>query len=319
MINNRFLDCFGRVYVASGSLGIDGKGYYYDKFLSLIPGHNFRGATLITKTITVDARDGNLPLKKNLQPRSKWPNCIKVYPFSGHVMNAVGIPSPGLKAVLDSGVWYNIENPFLISIIPVRKTKMDRIKEIETAVELLGKNCRNFKTIFEIQLNVSCPNIGIDIYQYINEVQAYISILYEAGFLVDLKVNVLIPPECINALHSYQMVTCSNTIPFGAFPDEINWKKFSGLEQYGGGGLSGPILLPYVIDWIKRFREIDRLFPLKACGGIFSKRDVDKVIEAGADAIEIGIVKLMRPWKIKGIINRMKKYDQNRRINKIVI
>ena len=72
----------------------------------------------------------------------------------------------------------------------------------------------------------------------------------------------------------------------------------------GGGGLSGPILLPYVIKWIEDFRKLDKTMPVKACGGIFSADNVDEVVNAGADAIEIGTVKLFRPHRIKGIIKR---------------
>jgi len=47
--------------------------------------------------------------------------------------------------------------------------------------------------------------------------------------------------------------------------------------------------------------------PIKACGGILSVKDVKKVYAAGADAIEIGTVKVVRPWRIKSIIIEAKK------------
>jgi dihydroorotate dehydrogenase (NAD+) catalytic subunit len=294
---------YGKVYIASGGLGIDGNGYWYDKFLNLIPGHSFKGATFIAKTVTIDKRDGNLPLKPNMQPKNKFPKCINFYPFEGSMMNAVGVSSPGLEVVLDSGVWYTRTEPFLISIIPVRKTSQERKQEIDAACSLLRKNYNKFGTFIAIQLNVSCPNTEIHFTKYIQDVQSYLDIIREHRFLVDLKVNVLTPPEVVDQLRSYQMVTCSNTIPFGTI-SEINWKKYSGLESMGGGGLSGPLLLPYVIKWIKQYKEFNKTVPIKACGGIFSKEDVDKVVEAGADAIEIGTVKLFRPHRIKGIIKR---------------
>jgi len=102
---------------------------------------------------------------------------------------------------------------------------------------------------------------------------------------------------------SRDIITCSNTIPFGSFPDRINWDKYKGLEHLGGGGLSGKPLLPFVIDWIKKARKVSTM-QIKACGGIFCKEDVEKVMETGADAIELGTVKLLRPWRIKSIINK---------------
>ena len=301
-----FLKTFGKVYISSGALGIDGKGYWYDKILNLIPGHNFKSATFIAKTVTWDKRDGNLPLKDNLQPKDKFPKCVKFYPFEGSMMNAVGVSSPGLKNLLDRRIWSNIEDLFLISIIPVKNTPEERIEEIDFMARMISLCWSEFKNIVGIQLNISCPNTGIDIGDYIKEVQEYINILYEHAFPIDLKINMLISPEFIDRLYNYNIVTCSNTIPYRSIP-EIDWDKYSGLESMGGGGLSGPILLPYVIDWIKRFREINKTIPIKACGGIFHKDDVDKVVEAGADAIEIGTVKLFRPWRIKSIIKRANK------------
>jgi len=307
-MSNEFLRTFGRIYNASGALGIDGKGYWYDKFLNLIPGHDFDDSTFIAKTVSLDPRYGNLPLKKNLKPKNKWPDCIKIWPFSGHMMNAVGVSSPGLETLLNEEIWDDRLDAFLISIIPVRETYIERMKEIREISDLISKH--KFITSVGIQLNISCPNINIDVDGY-SEIYTYLSFLKDTKLPIDLKINVLTPVEkiirLVNELDiNINMVTCSNTIPFGSFPNEIDWTKYSGLEKYGGGGLSGPILLPYVIDWIKRFRNLEKIFPLKACGGIFSKEDVDKVVEAGADAIEIGTVKLMRPWRIKSIVKRAK-------------
>lgn len=307
-MDNGFLNLFGNVFVASGALGIDGKGYWYDKLLNWIPGHNFDGATFIAKTVTVDARDGNLPLKDNLQPRDKFPKCVKLYPFSGHMMNAVGVSSPGLQTILESGVWDNRTKPFLISIIPVRQSFKERVREIQEVTQLILKH--RFSTMVGIQLNVSCPNTEVNHDSYFGEIFSYLSILKETRLPIDLKVNILVPVykiiELINlsTFVNLQAITCSNTIPYKSIP-EINWDKYSGLESMGGGGLSGPTLLPYVVNWIKEFRNKNKTMPIKACGGIFSKEDVDKVVEAGANAIEIGTVKLFRPHRVKGIIKRM--------------
>lgn len=304
---SEFLETFGRAYLASGVKNIDGRGYWYDKFLKFIPGHNFEGSTLIAKTVTLDHRDGNLPLKSNLQPKDFFPKCVKIYPFSGSIMNAVGVSNPGLCSVLKMGIWQKITKPFLISIIPVRKTHEERLREMHTIVRILSHHIDEFEVPVGIQFNVSCPNVGRK--EYIKEISEYLDILNIIDLQIDLKVSVLFPVEQINSLScKYDIITCSNTIPYGRFSDEIDWSKYTGLEEFGGGGLSGNPLLPFVVDWIKKFRNLNTKTPIKASGGMMSVKAVDKVVDAGAQAIEIGTVKLLRPWRVKNIIKRMEKY-----------
>lgn len=299
--NIDILKIFGKVYTASGVRGIDGKGYWYDKFLHLVPGYNFANATFITKTVTVDARNGNLPLKPNLQPIQKIPKCIKVYPFSGAMLNAVGVSSPGLKTVLDMNIWQQRTTSFLISIIPVRDTFEQRIEEMKIATNLIKSYLSSFQAPIAIQLNVSCPNVYKINYK---EIISYIEVFKNEDFLVDLKVNILMPYDAKKVFNLCDMITCSNTIPYGSFPDQISWNKYNALLRFGGGGLSGTPLLPFVIDWISKARSYINV-PLKACGGIMHAKDVNKLICAGANAIEIGTVKLLRPWRVKSIVNHI--------------
>jgi len=298
---SEFLDIFGKVFVTSGGLGIDGKGYWYDKLLELIPGYSFKNTTFIAKTVTIDARDGNLPLDENLQPISRFPKCVKFYPFHSAMMNAVGISNPGLAKILEMGIWQERTDPFLISIMPVKSRLKGRLRELRKMVKLIEKHSSEFKAVYGIQLNISCPNVGKNLNDYMKETIAYLELLQNFRYL-DIKVNVLFPPESLANLSTLcSIVTCSNSIPFGAFPDKINWDNYRGLEEFGGGGLSGKPLLPFVTDWIKRARTITDL-PIKACGGIISAGDVTKVYEAGANAIELGSVKVLRPWRVKSIV-----------------
>ena len=60
--------------------------------------------------------------------------------------------------------------------------------------------------------------------------------------------------------------------------------------------------MPYtmkIIDYIKNKHPHVKII---AGGGVFTKRDADAYIEAGADHISLGSISFT-PWKIKGIIN----------------
>ena len=105
-------------------------------------------------------------------------------------------------------------------------------------------------------------------------------------------------------------IIMSNTIPWGQLPDRIDWKGLFGTDvspvaKYGGGGLSGKPLLPIVTDWIRGARVKGVVKPIVAGGGILSKADADRMLDAGADAVELGSVAFLRPWRVQGIINHV--------------
>ena len=68
------------------------------------------------------------------------------------------------------------------------------------------------------------------------------------------------------------------------------------------GGLSGKIVMPYTMKLIDYIKNKHPHVKIIAGGGVFTKRDADAYIEAGADHISLGSVSFT-PWKIKGIIN----------------
>ena len=107
---------FGCVHGASGVQGFFGEGYWFHKVP--IIGPNFNGMTFVAKTTTLNAREGNMPLKSDYTPRDMFPKCVVVKPLSGVVLNAVGLSGPGAKALLDTGLWQRrSKKPFFISFI----------------------------------------------------------------------------------------------------------------------------------------------------------------------------------------------------------
>ena len=59
-----------------------------------------------------------------------------------------------------------------------------------------------------------------------------------------------------------------------------------------------------VIEQIKELRKAGFKKYINGGGGILYKKDVDKIIEAGADSIAIGSVAFLNPFAIPGIIKR---------------
>lgn len=107
-------------------------------------------------------------------------------------------------------------------------------------------------------------------------------------------------------LHPNLAAICvSNTIKFGW--KGIDWKKVWGsdaspLEHLGGGGLSGPKLLPFVCRWIKELRDLGFKKPINGGGGIFCEDDVDEYYLAGANSVFVGTVATRYPRRVRAII-----------------
>ncbi|MFZ4632116.1 MAG: hypothetical protein ACOYL8_02830 [Patescibacteria group bacterium] len=310
---------FGNVFAASGSLNFFGNGWWYHFWYKLLfPGFKeIKKCTFISKTTTLSPRAGNMPLKENLQPKELLPNCIKLYPLKGIVLNAVGLSGPGAKKLFAAGIWQKIEKPFFISFMPVAVNGIARLEEVKRFVELCKEELYKFKAPVGIQVNLSCPNTErkIDSTEDTELESETFSILEEFSKLnvpIDLKVNVFFSIRLLWKLEQAllcDVITVSNTIPFGHGAEEIDWmslfpKGESPLQKYGGGGLSGQAILPIVLRRIKQIRSAGIQLPIKGGGGIMRAHDVNRMKLAGANAIEFATVAMLRPWRIKWIIKR---------------
>ncbi|MDD3711000.1 MAG: hypothetical protein PHP37_00110 [Patescibacteria group bacterium] len=303
---------FDNCFLASGSLNFFGDGWWYDFwYKAFVPGFKIiERTTFVAKTTTLYERAGNMPLNENFQPREIIPKCIKAYPLKGAMLNAVGLSGPGANALFERGKWQQIDRPFFISFMAVNDDPDQRLKETTDFLFLLLGYLEQFKTNIGLQINISCPNTKHNTKDLANEALKILKLVSGLKIPIDLKVNTLINTEVVREIERSglcDVLTLSNTIPYGT--EGINWKnvlgrKESPLQHLGGGGLSGKVILPLVLNKIKDLRSAGITMPIKGSGGIFSANDVDKMKMAGANAIEIGTVLILRPWRVKAIIDR---------------
>lgn len=308
---------FKNVFIASGGMNFFCDGWPYDPyFKNFLPGYSLEGTTKITKTSTLPPRAGFMPLKNNLQPVELRPKCIYFSLWSFlkcFMLNAVGLSGPGFENLLERNVWQNMENPFVISVMAVGNTLEERIAEIKGIVKLLEKALPRFKAKIAAELNISCPNTGHDTRKLSREAITLLKLLEPLGIPVIVKFNLLTPiSAAIDIAESgyCHAIDIPNTYPFNDLPDEFKKELFkngiSPLAKYGGGGYSGSWQTPRVADWICGARESGIKLPILA-GSIYKKEDVRLMKISGADAIVIGASKLLRGWRLKGIINEAKK------------
>lgn len=299
---------FGRVLDASGVRGFFGEGYAHHGFWKRF-GLRFDGATFVAKTTTLAPRAGNMPLDDQLRPKELLPRCVKVKPFSGVALNAVGLSGPGAEALFRDGRWQKRTSPFFLSFMSVEKDRIGRLRELIVFADMLATHLPSFSAPVGLQLNFSCPNAGLDPADLIAEAEKSLLAMSGLGIPLMPKFNALMPPEAaaeVAKSEACAAVCVSNSIPWGTLPDRVDWQKLFGknspLAEFGGGGLSGKPLLPIVEDWVTRARGAGLRKPINAGGGILSADDAQRLLDAGAESVFIGSAAILRPWRVAGII-----------------
>lgn len=304
---------FGPVWAASGARGFFGEGYW---FHHLVPGLDWEGSTFVAKTTTLLPRVGNMPLQHDWAPRSLFPSCVKVYPWKGHALNAVGLSGPGATSLLNERRWQERAEPFMLSFMAVGQNRDERLEEAKAFSRLLRSRLDWFSAPVGLQVNLSCPNTGHnpsilarESLEFLDSVRRWLPTTPLIA-----KVNVLFPVELIGGLE-VDAVCVSNTIPWGALPDRIDWcglfnvihsppGPVSPLWDLGGGGLSGAPLLPLVAAWIGEVRRAGFTKHVNGCGGILRPDDVDVLVAAGADSVSLGSIAMLRGWRLRRTIQR---------------
>lgn len=319
------------VELASGVVNIFGNGYWYHVPLDMLHGikGSFRLCTPVMKTVTLLPRKGNMMMiPGTTQPLNPYPRCIRIDWKTGSVLNAVGLTNPGLPAVLKAGVWQRYPRPFLISIMLMEDNPSDREAELREIRDLLAEaDIGNWASPVGIQMNLRCPNTGHDAAKMVSTVtdaHAIFEGLAPLGVPIDMKMNILDDPKatCEMASHpAVKKLTVTNTIPWGAIPDKIRWDRLfqkhhnygaktdpdtgmpiSPLAHLGGGGLSSPVVLPLLVEWLVETRLEDFRKPITAGGGIRGGLDVDELYRAGASNVSMGSIVMVGSDRVDEVI-----------------
>lgn len=312
---------FGPVWDASGVRGFfGGDEYLHHKVFKHLPGFSFDGSTFVAKTTTLLARQGNMPLggRDGLTPQEWKPRCIVVKPFRGAVLNAVGLSGPGAAALFEAGRWQLRFKPFFLSFMSVAPAADERLAELRLFVMMLKSRLPSFLAPVGLQINYSCPNVGLHRDDLISEIRVGLDAAAELGIPVVIKLSVVIPPQVARVLaeHAACDALCvSNTVPWGQFPERIDWKGLFGSEvsplaDLGGGGLSGAPIFPLVKAWLSEIRDLGCPKPINVGGGLLKPKDVYQLFAAGAHSVFIGSMAILRPWNVQPSIQAAYRYHQ---------
>lgn len=150
-----------------------------------------------------------------------------------------------------------------------------------------------------IELNLSCPNTGerdgsveqakaiFDAVHTHTSLPVIVKLAYQDPYL-----------DICRALDgrawAFHLI---NTVPWPL-------DRPSPLAHYGyTGGVSGRLLLDYARKALLKARLLGLRTPLISGGGVLDRREAKARLSMGAAAVSLGSVYLLRPWRVRRIVN----------------
>lgn len=213
-------------------------------------------------------------------PRTGHPNPT-VLAYEGGLMNAVGLPNPGIDAFIPEIKKVRQSSiPIIVSVIGDTPEDM---AEVAAKAEDAGANI--------IELNPSCPNV-VHKKAYASD-PALISELVKAvkpkvkiPIIVKLSPNVEKIGTIAKAAEDAGAdgITAVNTLGPGMVIDIASGKP---VLDFKVGGISGPALRPIAVRCVYEIYEsVD--IPIIGLGGVACGRDAIEMMMAGATMVGVG-------------------------------
>jgi dihydroorotate dehydrogenase (NAD+) catalytic subunit len=229
----------------------------------------FPFAAFVSKTVTVEPRQGNPP------PR--------LYELPGGMLNSIGLPNKGLAGYLahDLPELAQLPVPLIVNVMGFTR------EQVATLVEAFG----NRDEVAGLELNVSCPNVetGMIMGADPHETGALLDAVRphtRKPLIVKLTPNCTSPGEVAAAAeaHGADAVSLVNTLRGMAFHPRRPSEPWLGG---GTGGMSGPALRAIALAQVAEVRSRVAI-PIVGMGGVQSGRHAYDLIHAGADVVAVG-------------------------------
>ena len=269
------------VMVASGTFGF---GEEYEDFFDL---HQL--GAIISKSISLKPMMGNPP------PR--------IFETEGGIINSIGLQNPGFQDFIKNKLPYykKIKTHLIINL--VGNTQREYVE--------LAKRFDEVPGISGLEMNISCPNVkqggivfGSDpkmAYHLVREVRKATKL----NLIVKLSPNVTDIGLMAKGVEEAGADAVSLVNTFRARAVNIHTRK----PELGNiiGGLSGPAIKPIALRMVWEVSCRVEI-PVIGIGGIMKAEDAIEFILVGASAIQIGTANLVNPRTGIDVINGIKKY-----------
>ena len=307
-----------RVTCAPGARGYAGEGWVSDLFLGPLGKFALKSpqVSLACKTITVEARQGNMPLDKLSRPTELFPRCVWVDLWSQTVVNAVGLSNLSAEWHFKDGLWTAQTEPFYLSLGFTGATREARVDEAARFATIALRYLSGFKARVALHVDFGCPNTlwikGAstgDATQWAEEIEAILDALMVLDIPLIPGFSPIAPIAVIKRVSRHPACAAlwlGNTIPWEhqeAFP--ITQGRPSPLIARGfeqPGGISSPIFFPLTLKLVQAIRIEGIRLPIIAGRGIAKPNQARELLDEGADVISVGTVATTRPWDVPKII-----------------
>jgi dihydroorotate dehydrogenase (fumarate) len=226
----------------------------------------------------------------------------------GYVVNAMGLPEPGLDYYdksYNASRWLKLLDmaradgkKIILSIAPLG----DFLENLEILIGLAKK-----WEVDAIELNLGCPNVWsaswqkpIASYDRDGIFQQVRSVLRCWDGPVGLKMSPYSNPlELRRAALLIAQLTCNPAdrhrvyiVTSNTFPNAVVVKDGKPSLSVEYGGFSGPAYLPIalgqVLQWVRALKEYESKAPVVGVGGITTGQDVRDFLNLGAVAVQVG-------------------------------
>jgi len=278
------------VIVSSGTFGF---GEEFEDFFDL----NQLGA-VVSKGISLKPMVGNPP------PR--------IFETEGGLINSIGLQNPGFQEFLKSKLPYyrHLKTKLIINFFG--NTQKEYIE--------LARRFDGIPGISGLEMNISCPNVKRDGIVFGVDPQMAFHLVRSVRKVTTLTLIVKLSPNVTDiALMARSAeeggadaVSLVNT--FRAMAINIHSKK----PELGNimGGLSGPAIKPIALRMVWEVHQAVKV-PIIGMGGIMKAEDAIEFILAGASAIQIGTANLVNPRAGIEVIQGIRKYLVQNKIDRI--
>lgn len=259
----------------------------------------FPFAAFVTKTVTVEPRQGNPP------PR--------LWELAGGMINSIGLPNKGLDGFIahDLPVLAGLSVPLIVNLMGFTR---DEVAQLVRAFDERDE-------VAALELNVSCPNVetGLEMGADPDELRA---LLERVRPLTDKPMIVKLTPNtadvaavaCAAEQAGADAVSLINTLR-GMALDPSSRKPWLG----GGiGGVSGPAVRAIALAQVAAVRRVARI-PVVGIGGVQRGQDALDLLTAGADLVAVGTESFRDPVAGLRIAAELESFSQVAAFNDVYI
>ncbi len=252
---------------------------------------------IITKTITVEPRDGHPP-----------PRTAEV---SSGMLNAIGLANVGVNRFIKEKLTYleKFDTRVIVNVAGFRLSEY---------VDICAR-LNDYPRVDMVELNFSCPNvedgmvIGGDAILAEKSVRE-IKKVFSKPVVAKLSPNVTDIAEIAGACENggADAVSLINTLVGMA----VDIETFRPRLTNNTGGLSGPAIKPVALASVFKVYNAVKI-PIIGIGGISDYRDVIEFFLCGASAVQIGTALFVEPDAPVKIVKQLKKYMLKNKIESL--